>query len=150
LIHADVPVVPNLGVLIADSVYHPGDSFIVPEAGIEMLLLPIHAPWSKIGEVLDFLISVRAPRVLQIHDGLLNQRGIGLVEGHVDRVSQRYVSRFEHTWTAASPSICERSADLRSFAGDVSDAGGPSFSTPSSMTGAGGFVARHNGRASPG
>ncbi|CAN5419435.1 MBL fold metallo-hydrolase [soil metagenome] len=96
LIHADVPMVPNLGYLIADSVYHPGDSFIVPEAGIEMLLLPIHAPWSKIGEVLDFLISVRAPRVLQIHDGLLNQRGIGLVEGHVDRVSQRYASRFEH------------------------------------------------------
>ncbi|MBA2457123.1 MAG: MBL fold metallo-hydrolase [Nocardioidaceae bacterium] len=96
LIHADVPVVANVGFLIEDAVYHPGDSFSVPEVGVETLLLPIHAPWSKVGEVLDFLISVRAPRVHQIHDGLLNERGMGVVEGHVDRVAQRYGSRFEH------------------------------------------------------
>jgi len=96
VIHADVPVVANVGFLIEDAVYHPGDSFSVPEVGVETLLLPIHAPWSKVGEVLDFLISVRAPRVHQIHDGLLNERGMGVVEGHVDRVAQRYGNRFEH------------------------------------------------------
>jgi L-ascorbate metabolism protein UlaG (beta-lactamase superfamily) len=96
LIHAELPVVTNLGYLVEGAVYHPGDSFSVPEAEVDTLLLPVHAPWSKVGEVLDFLISVRAPRVHQIHDGLLNERGIDIVEGHVRRVAERYGSRFTH------------------------------------------------------
>jgi L-ascorbate metabolism protein UlaG (beta-lactamase superfamily) len=96
LIHAELPVVANLGYLVEGAVYHPGDSFTVPEVAVDTLLLPIHAPWSKVGEVLDFLTSVRAPRVHQIHDGLLNERGIDIVEGHVTRVAQRYGSRFAH------------------------------------------------------
>jgi len=96
LIHTDVPVVANLAYLIEDSVYHPGDSFVVPATPVETLLLPIHAPWSKVGEVLDFLTSVRAPRIHQIHEGLLNQRGLNLVEGHVRRVAHRYGCAYEH------------------------------------------------------
>ena len=96
LIHADLPVVANLAYLVDGVVYHPGDSFSVPEVAVDTLLVPVHAPWSKVGEVLDFLISVRAPRVHQIHDGLLNERGIGVVESHVNRVTQHYGSRFTH------------------------------------------------------
>jgi len=96
LIHSSVPVVANLAYLVEGSVYHPGDSFTVPEVAVETLLLPVHAPWSKIAEVLDFVIGVRARRVHQIHDGLLNGRGIELLEGHVNRVAQRYGSRFQH------------------------------------------------------
>jgi len=96
LIHPSIPVVANLAYLVDDAVYHPGDSFAVPEVEVEMLLLPIHAPWSKAAEVLDFMISVRASVVHQIHDGLLNQRGLDVVEGHVERVARRYGSRFEH------------------------------------------------------
>jgi L-ascorbate metabolism protein UlaG (beta-lactamase superfamily) len=96
LIHAELPVVANLGYLVEGAVYHPGDSLAVPEVAVDTLLLPVHAPWSKVGEVLDFLISVRAPRVHQIHDALLNERGIDIVEGHVTRVAERYGSRFDH------------------------------------------------------
>ena len=96
VIHAELPVVANLAYLVGGAVYHPGDSFSVPEVAADTLLLPVHAPWSKVGEVLDFLTSVRAPRVHQIHDGLLNERGIDIVEGHVTRVAQRYGSRFTH------------------------------------------------------
>ncbi len=96
LIHPSVPMVGNVGFLVSESVYHPGDAFTVPDVAVETLLLPTHAPWSKVGEVLDFVIAVRAPRMHQIHDGLLNERGIGLVEAHVQRVAERYGSGFEH------------------------------------------------------
>ena len=90
LIHPSIPVVANVGYLVGGAVYHPGDSFAVPEVPVERLLLPLHAPWSKVSEVLDHVIAVRAPHVHQIHDGLLNERGRGLVGGHVDRVATRY------------------------------------------------------------
>lgn len=97
LIHPHVPMISNLGYLIDDTLYHPGDSFIVPHGlQAETLLLPIHAPWSKIGEVLDFMIAVRAHTAYPIHDGLLNATGLGIVEGHLKRIGASYGTRYEH------------------------------------------------------
>ncbi|GAB3283810.1 MBL fold metallo-hydrolase [Sinomonas notoginsengisoli] len=97
LIHASVPVVANIGYLVDDDLFHPGDSFTVPHgARVGTLLVPIHAPWSKIGEVLDFIIAVRAPRALPIHNALLNERGTGLVEKHAERISELYGTEFTH------------------------------------------------------
>ena len=55
LIHPKIPVVANVGYLIDDSLYHPGDSFSVPDVAVSTLLAPIHAPWSKTREVIDFM-----------------------------------------------------------------------------------------------
>jgi L-ascorbate metabolism protein UlaG (beta-lactamase superfamily) len=96
LIHPTIPVVANLGYLIDDTVYHPGDSLIVPPVPIDTLLVPLHAPWSKGAEVIDFVVSVRAPHAYQIHDGLLNDLGLGFVEGHVSRIGAQYGSDFRH------------------------------------------------------
>lgn len=91
LIHAQIPVVANIGYLVDDNVFHPGDSFVVPDGiNVKTLLVPIHAPWSKVGEVVDFVISVRAPKAFPVHDGLLNEVGRGIVEGHVTRIGARY------------------------------------------------------------
>ncbi len=94
LIHPDVPVVPNVAYLVAGSVLHPGDSFTVPTNPVETLLLPLHAPWSRVSEVLDHLVAVRAGTVHAIHDGLLNDRGRAVVEGHVRRVAEAYGPRY--------------------------------------------------------
>jgi L-ascorbate metabolism protein UlaG (beta-lactamase superfamily) len=96
LIHPSIPIVANVGYLIDDAVYHPGDSLIVPSAPISTLLAPVHAPWSKMAEVIDFVVSVRAPHVYQIHDGLLNEFGLGLVEGHVTRIGAQHGSEYRH------------------------------------------------------
>ncbi|MDQ1722316.1 MAG: hypothetical protein QOI26_2050 [Pseudonocardiales bacterium] len=97
LIHSSIPVIANVGYLVGDAVYHPGDSYIVPNANVEALLVPINAPWSKVAEAMDFTISVRAARAFQIHDGLLNDAGHGLYEGQLTRVGQLYgVTRFQH------------------------------------------------------
>jgi len=72
LIHPLIPIVANVGYLIGGAVYHPGDSFVVPPAPVSTLLFPAVAPWSRMAEVIDFVIAVRAPKALPIHDGIVN------------------------------------------------------------------------------
>lgn len=96
LIHSQIPVVANVGYLVDGNVFHPGDSFVVPDGiDVKTLLVPIHAPWSKVGEVVDFVIAVRAPKAFPVHDALLNDLGRGLVEGHVTRIGARYGTTYQ-------------------------------------------------------
>lgn len=106
LIHPQIPVVANVGFLVDSNVYHPGDSFAIPD-GIEVqtLLVPIHAPWNKVAEVVDFVIGVRAPRAFPIHDALLNDTGRGLVEGHVTRIGARYGTEYRHLSSGESVEV---------------------------------------------
>ena len=96
LIHPYVPMIANLGYLINDTVFHPGDAFTVPSKAVQTLLLPTHAPWSKISEVIDYAIAVRAPQTFQLHDSLLTAVGTSMVEGHVTRWSAPYGVEFRH------------------------------------------------------
>ncbi|MBT2513930.1 MBL fold metallo-hydrolase [Arthrobacter sp. ISL-30] len=96
LIHPHIPLVANIGYLVDENVYHPGDSFVVPDGvSVRTLLVPIHAPWSKVGEVVDFVIGVRAPKAYPVHDALLNELGRGIVEGHLTRLGARYGTSYE-------------------------------------------------------
>ncbi|HEY7047339.1 MAG TPA: MBL fold metallo-hydrolase [Jatrophihabitantaceae bacterium] len=96
VLHPSVPVIQNNCYLVDDAVYHPGDSFIVPTKPVQLLLLPLHAPWSKTAEVIDFAVSMRAPRAIQIHDGMLNEVGTGFVEGHVKRIAGEHGVEYSH------------------------------------------------------
>jgi L-ascorbate metabolism protein UlaG (beta-lactamase superfamily) len=81
LIHTDIPRVTNLGFLVDERVYHPGDSFEVPgDATVETLFVPVSAPWLKIAEAIDFVRAVRPARAFALHEGLLNDIGLGLVD----------------------------------------------------------------------
>jgi L-ascorbate metabolism protein UlaG (beta-lactamase superfamily) len=80
-IHPDVPRIANLAYLVEESVYHPGDSFHVPEgATVDTLLTPISAPWLKLAEVVDFVRAVAPRRAVAIHEGLLNDVGLSLAD----------------------------------------------------------------------
>jgi len=96
LIHAAIPVVANVGYLVADTVFHPGHSFTVPEAPVPVLLLPTSAPWSKVAEVIDYAISVRAPHTYQIHDALVTDNYTTIVEGHLGRLTAPHGVEFRH------------------------------------------------------
>jgi L-ascorbate metabolism protein UlaG (beta-lactamase superfamily) len=97
LIHPHIPVVANIGYVINDSLYHPGDSFIVPHGlAVTTVLVPVHAPWSKTGEVIDFVTAMRAEHAYPIHDAGLSDRGLPLVEKHLERIGGYYGTRYKH------------------------------------------------------
>jgi L-ascorbate metabolism protein UlaG (beta-lactamase superfamily) len=80
LVHPDVPRVLNVGFLVGGQVFHPGDAFTLPQQPVETLLLPIHAPWSKAAEVIDFARAVKPRLAVPIHDALLSDLGLGLID----------------------------------------------------------------------
>jgi len=75
VIHADVPGMSNVGFLVDGKVFHPGDSYFVPEAHVETLLVPTSGPWAKLGELVDFVRAVAPARAVQIHDLMLSEMG---------------------------------------------------------------------------
>jgi L-ascorbate metabolism protein UlaG (beta-lactamase superfamily) len=79
LIHKDIPLVVNTGFLIDRELFHPGDSFTVPGEPVRTLLLPISAPWLKAGDMIDYFRQVAPARGYAIHDGILNDNGLGLM-----------------------------------------------------------------------
>ena len=79
LIHKDIPLVVNTGFLVEGDVFHPGDSFTVPEDPVRTLLLPISAPWLKAGDMIDYFREVAPFRGYAIHDALLSDVGLGLM-----------------------------------------------------------------------
>jgi L-ascorbate metabolism protein UlaG (beta-lactamase superfamily) len=91
LIYPEIPRIANLGYLISDgatNLYHPGDSFVVPDGeAVETLFVPLNAPWAKVSESLDFARAVKPERAFALHDGLLNDNGIGLYGGMLERLS---------------------------------------------------------------
>jgi L-ascorbate metabolism protein UlaG (beta-lactamase superfamily) len=81
VVHPEIPQIPNVGFLVEGQVFHPGDAFTVPDEPVGVLLLPVHAPWSKVSEIIDYVREVRADQAYALHDGLLNDAGLGLVGG---------------------------------------------------------------------
>ncbi|MFB6807016.1 MBL fold metallo-hydrolase [Streptomyces sp. NPDC056387] len=72
VIHADIPRVTNVGYLVEGSLFHPGDALTVPEVPVDTLMLPVHAPWNKVAEVIDYLREVKPRRAIDIHDAYLS------------------------------------------------------------------------------
>ena len=87
-IHPDLPRVPNLGFLVEESLYHPGDSFDLPtDANVDTLFVPISGPWLKISESVEFVRSIAPRRAFALHDALLSEAGLGVYDGNMARLS---------------------------------------------------------------
>jgi L-ascorbate metabolism protein UlaG (beta-lactamase superfamily) len=76
-----LPGCPNLGYVVDEAVYHPGDSVHLSGQPIETLLVPAHGPWLKLDEAIGFLREIRPQRSFPIHDGGLSERGLDNVNG---------------------------------------------------------------------
>jgi L-ascorbate metabolism protein UlaG (beta-lactamase superfamily) len=80
-IYGGQPDCPNLGYVVGESVYHPGDSLHVPLESVETLLVPAQGSWLKMAEAIDFVKAVGPRRALAIHDAQINDRGLAAVNG---------------------------------------------------------------------
>ncbi len=74
-IHPDWPKFPNVGVLVNDKLYYPGDSFDGPNRSVEVLALPDSGPWYKLEHAIDLLLSVKPKICFQTHDHLVSEAG---------------------------------------------------------------------------
>lgn len=76
VIHESIPVIDNVGVLVNDEFYYPGDSYALPgSAQVRLLAAPAGAPWLKIGEAMDFVLAVAPRRAFGTHDMTLSVVG---------------------------------------------------------------------------
>jgi L-ascorbate metabolism protein UlaG (beta-lactamase superfamily) len=70
-IYGDMGKVENTGYMVAGKFYFPGDNFHAPGKAIEVLALPVAAPWMKISECVDFALKVKAKKAFGVHDGMI-------------------------------------------------------------------------------
>lgn len=87
IIHDTLPIVDNFGVLINDDVYFPGDSFTLLNRPVDVLALPVSAPWLKISEAMDFFITVKPLLAFPTHDAILSDIGKKLVDDRMTGVA---------------------------------------------------------------
>ena len=80
-LHEDIPRVGNIGFLLDGRLFHPGDAFTDPGRTVDTLMLPIHAPWSWTGQLVDYVRSLRPARALSVHDAGLSPVGVSVVGG---------------------------------------------------------------------
>ena len=67
-VYGDVPGCTNNAYLV-DGFFHPGDSFLVPPADVDVLAVAIDGPWLKIAESVDY-VRAAGPRVaIPMHEG---------------------------------------------------------------------------------
>ena len=67
-----IPIPENLGFLINDRVFHPGDSleFALVTAPA-VLLLPIAGPWLRFTDTLEKAVAIKPHTVIPIHDWII-------------------------------------------------------------------------------
>ena len=80
VIHPDIPTVPNVGFLLDGEIFHPGDSYTVPEDPVSTLLVPISGPWFSTREMIDYVRAVAPRQTYAIHDALLSPIGLQVAE----------------------------------------------------------------------
>ena len=80
VIHPDIPTVPNVGFLVDGDLFHPGDSYTVPEDPAGTLLLPGSGPWHSTSRMIDYARAVAPRRGFVIHEALLNETGLAVVD----------------------------------------------------------------------
>jgi len=87
VIHRDIPQIGNVGLVISaegePTFFHPGDSLAAVPSGVDVLGVPAYGPWAAMKETVDFARAVAAPQGFLIHEGLLSERGWGLVFGRI-------------------------------------------------------------------
>lgn len=100
-IYPTLPTSQNLGVLINNLLYYPGDSFATPSGPVDTLALPVSAPWLKISETIDFLLAVKPRLVFPTHDAILSDAGKVVV----DRVVTGFAANNDFSYTRLNAPI---------------------------------------------
>jgi L-ascorbate metabolism protein UlaG (beta-lactamase superfamily) len=89
VIHPELPRFNNSGYVVTcgdRKLFHPGDALTPPEEQVDLLCVVVSAPWMRAAEAVDFARLVGAPRNLAIHERIYSEAGLGIVDGHLNRL----------------------------------------------------------------
>ncbi len=87
VIHPEFQRFFNSGYVVTageQSLFHPGDSFTDPGQRVDVLCVPVCAPWAKLSECLDFARAYAAPANLAIHDLVYTDFGLSVVDPRME------------------------------------------------------------------
>ncbi len=98
-IHSSIPTIDNVGVVVNDQLYYPGDSFAVLDGPIDTLAVPASAPWLKVGEVMDFVAAIGARRAFPTHETINSEAGQSMMNGRIEGVQAQHGG----TYTVLAP-----------------------------------------------
>jgi L-ascorbate metabolism protein UlaG (beta-lactamase superfamily) len=65
----------NIGVMVNDVFYYPGDSYAKPDKPIKVLGAPAAAPWLRVTEASQFIKDCGPEKVIPMHNVLLSDEG---------------------------------------------------------------------------
>ena len=94
LIHQSLPQPHNLGVMVNETFYYGGDSYLLPDRSVETLAIPISAPWMKVAELFDYMAELKPTTCINTHDSLLSDRGFTLLKTMVSGACERIGSTY--------------------------------------------------------
>jgi len=87
VITPELPRVGNVGVTVSadgePTLFHPGDTYAYAPEGVDVLAVPLSAPWAKVSETVDFVRRVSPATLFPIHDLTIAELAYGIYWGHV-------------------------------------------------------------------
>lgn len=85
--HSGVPRCTNVGVVLrADgepTLFHPGDAYDADPGQVDLLAVPVNAPWAKVSESIDFVRRIGPTGIIPVHDALVSDVGRRMYIGHI-------------------------------------------------------------------
>lgn len=76
MIHSDVPIFQNIGVLVNDTLFYPGDAFTIPAKPFQLLAIPVGSPWANVAEEVDYMKAVKPHQAFPTHNAHLSEIGL--------------------------------------------------------------------------
>ena len=88
-IHHTIPLVHNVGVVVNEAFYYPGDSFDPAGAQVAALAVPVGGPWLKLGEAMDFILAAAPAHAFATHDLPLSETGLAISRPRLRAVTEQ-------------------------------------------------------------
>ena len=98
--HAEIdpqtPLVENVGVLVNNKLYYPGDSFTECPKPFKILAIPASAPWLRVGQAIPLIENSECKQVFPTHNALLSDIGHATTNNWLQKFSERSDKSFTY------------------------------------------------------
>ncbi len=93
-IRSGVEPVQNTGYFIGKDLFYPGDALTNPNKTVNVLALPVNAPWLTIEDLLQYTKEINPKVAFPVHDGMLNDLGLGYIKKVVPEILKSFGVNF--------------------------------------------------------